>query len=196
VSIAAGSAAVTSALIASGLNSQITHLTTALPLFFNLNVIISLVFIGLMTLGNLRGIREAGAIFAVPTYLFHLQLFSNAGSWHHQGFHSRPYTHHNPPLLPVIEPITLWLILRAFSAGAVAMSGTEAISNGVPIFKPNESKNAATTLTVMATLLGVFFVGVSFFQIIWALSPAVRQLCLKWHCPCLVKMHFIISSKS
>jgi hypothetical protein len=66
--------------------------------------------------------------------------------------------------LPVLEPVTLWLVLRAFSAGAVAMSGTEAISNGVPIFKPNESKNAATTLTIMATLLGVFFVGVSFLS--------------------------------
>ena len=56
------------------------------------------------------------------------------------------------------------------------MSGTEAISNGVPIFKPNESKNAATTLTVMATLLGVFFVGVSFLSNHMGLSLAVRQL--------------------
>ena len=176
VSIAAGSAAVTSALIASGLNSQITHLTTALPLFFNLNVIISLVFIGLMTLGNLRGIREAGAIFAVPTYLFIfsflvmlvvgiIKVFTHALT---------PAT--TPPLLPVIEPITLWLILRAFSAGAVAMSGTEAISNGVPIFKPNESKNAATTLTVMATLLGVFFVGVSFLSNHMGLVPGGQTI--------------------
>jgi len=70
VSIAAGTAAVTSALIAAGFGSQVAHLTAALPPFFNLNVILSLVFIGLMTLGNLRGIREAGAIFAIPTYLF------------------------------------------------------------------------------------------------------------------------------
>jgi amino acid transporter len=164
VSIAAGTAAVTSALIAAGFSSQITHLTAALPPFFNLNVILSLIFIGLMTLGNLRGIREAGAIFAIPTYLF-IGCFSVmliVGI-------IKVFTHTltpvaPPPILPVLEPVTLWLVLRAFSAGAVAMSGTEAISNGVPVFKPNESKNAATTLTIMATLLGVFFVGVSFLS--------------------------------
>ena len=164
VSIAAGTAAVTSALIAAGFGSQVAHLTAALPPFFNLNVILSLVFIGLMTLGNLRGIREAGAIFAIPTYLF-IGCFSVmliVGI-------IKVFTHTltpvaPPPILPVLEPVTLWLVLRAFSAGAVAMSGTEAISNGVPVFKPNESKNAATTLTIMATLLGVFFVGVSFLS--------------------------------
>ena len=164
VSIAAGTAAVTSALIAAGFNSQITHLTAALPPFLNLNVILSLVFIGLMTLGNLRGIREAGAIFAIPTYLF-IACFSIMLVVGIIKVFTHTLTPITPPsILPVLEPVTLWLVLRAFSAGAVAMSGTEAISNGVPIFKPNESKNAATTLTIMATLLGVFFVGVSFLS--------------------------------
>ena len=164
VSIAAGTAAVTSALIAAGFSSQIAHLTAVLPPFFNLNVIFSLVFIGLMTLGNLRGIREAGAIFAIPTYLFIISfsIMLVIGIIKVFTHTLTPVT--PPPILPVLEPVTLWLILRAFSAGAVAMSGTEAISNGVPIFKPNESKNAATTLTIMATLLGVFFVGVSFLS--------------------------------
>ena len=164
VSIAAGTAAVTSALIAAGFNSQITHLTAALPPFLNLNVILSLVFIGLMTLGNLRGIREAGAIFAIPTYLF-IVCFSVMLIIGIIKVFTHTLTPITPPsILPVLEPVTLWLVLRAFSAGAVAMSGTEAISNGVPVFKPNESKNAATTLTIMATLLGVFFVGVSFLS--------------------------------
>jgi amino acid transporter len=164
VSIAAGTAAVTSALIAAGFNSQITHLTAALPPFLNLNVILSLVFIGLMTLGNLRGIREAGAIFAIPTYLF-IACFSIMLVVGIIKVFTHTLTPVTPPaILPVLEPVTLWLVLRAFSAGAVAMSGTEAISNGVPVFKPNESKNAATTLTIMATLLGVFFVGVSFLS--------------------------------
>ena len=164
VSIAAGTAAVTSALIAAGFSIQIAHLTAVLPPFFNLNVIFSLVFIGLMTLGNLRGIREAGAIFAIPTYLFIISfsIMLVIGIIKVFTHTLTPVT--PPPILPVLEPVTLWLILRAFSAGAVAMSGTEAISNGVPIFKPNESKNAATTLTIMATLLGVFFVGVSFLS--------------------------------
>jgi len=164
VSIAAGTAAVTSALIAAGFGSQVAHLTAALPPFFNLNVILSLVFIGLMTLGNLRGIREAGAIFAIPTYLF-IACFSIMLVVGIIKVFTHTLTPVTPPsILPVLEPVTLWLVLRAFSAGAVAMSGTEAISNGVPVFKPNESKNAATTLTIMATLLGVFFVGVSFLS--------------------------------
>ena len=160
VSIAAGSFAVTSALNATGVN--IAAITAALPPFLNLNVILSLIFIGLITLGNLRGIRESGSIFAIPTYLFILSFAAMiiVGIIKVMTHSLTPAT--PPPLLPVLEPVTLWLVLRAFSAGAVAMSGTEAISNGVPVFKPNESKNAAITLTVMASLLGIFFVGVSF----------------------------------
>jgi amino acid transporter len=176
VSIAAGTAAVTSALIAAGFGSQITHLTAALPPFLNLNVILSLVFIGLMTLGNLRGIREAGAIFAIPTYLF-IACFSIMLVVGIIKVFTHTLTPVTPPsILPVLEPVTLWLVLRAFSAGAVAMSGTEAISNGVPIFKPNESKNAATTLTIMATLLGVFFVGVSFLSNHMGLVPGNQTI--------------------
>ncbi len=176
VSIAAGSYAITSALIAAGYSSQITAITASLPPFFNLNVILSLFFIGLITLGNLRGIRESGSIFAIPTYLF---IF---------GFSTmlvvgliKVFTHSltpavPPPILPIAQPITLWLVLRAFSAGAVAMSGTEAISNGVPVFKPPESKNAAITLTVMATLLGVFFVGVSYLSTHLGLVPGDESI--------------------
>ena len=174
VSIAAGSFAVTSALNAAGVN--ITGITGALPPFLNLNVILSLIFIGLITLGNLRGIRESGSIFAIPTYLF---IFSFAAMiivgvikvMTHSLTPASP-----PPILQMTEPITLWLVLRAFSAGAVAMSGTEAISNGVPVFKPNESKNAAITLTVMASLLGLFFVGVSFLSNHMGLVPGNQSI--------------------
>ncbi len=174
VSIAAGSFAVTSALNAAGIN--ITAITSSLPPFFNLNVILSLIFIGLITLGNLRGIRESGSIFAVPTYLF---IFSFAGMLivgvikvlTHSLVPATP-----PPILAIAQPVTLWLVLRAFSAGAVAMSGTEAISNGVPVFKPPESKNAAITLTVMASLLGIFFVGVSFLSNHMGLVPGNQSI--------------------
>jgi amino acid transporter len=174
VSIAAGSFAVTSALVAAGVN--ITAITATLPPFLNLNVILSLVFIGLITLGNLRGIRESGSIFAVPTYLF---IFS-FGAMLIVGL-IKVFTHSltpatPPPLLPIVQPVTLWLVLRAFSAGAVAMSGTEAISNGVPVFKPNESKNAAITLTFMASLLAVFFVGVSYLSNHMGLVPGNQSI--------------------
>ena len=174
VSIAAGSAAVTSAMLAAGVN--VPAITTSLPPFLNLNVILSLVFIGLITLGNLRGIRESGSIFAVPTYLFivSFSILLLVGMFKVFTHTLTPTT--PPPVLQIAQPVTLWLILRAFSAGAVAMSGTEAISNGVPVFKPNESKNAAITLTVMATLLGVFFVGVSFLSNHMGLVPSNQTI--------------------
>jgi amino acid transporter len=174
VSIAAGSFAVTSALDAAGIN--ITSMTAGFPVFLNFNVILSLLFIGLITLGNLRGIRESGSIFAIPTYLFIVSfaamlIIGLIKVMTHSLTAATP-----PPVLQMAQPVTLWLILRAFSAGAVAMSGTEAISNGVPVFKPHESKNAAITLTYMATLLAVFFVGVSFLSNHMGLVPGNQSI--------------------
>ena len=176
VSIVAGAAAVTSALIAAGFSSQIDLIGESLPPFLNLNVILSLFFIGLITLGNLRGIRESGSIFAVPTYLFIVSLSVMLVIGLFKAFTGTLHASVPPPILAVTEPITLWLVLRAFSAGAVAMSGTEAISNGVPAFQKPESKNAATTLTVMATLLGIFFLGVSYLATKMGLVPGEETI--------------------
>lgn len=176
VSIAAGSAALISALIASGFGAQVDSIEASLPAFLNLNVIISLAFITVMTVANLRGIRESGSIFAVVTYLFLVSLGTLLVVGLFQSFNGtlRPAT--PPPVLVATEPITLWLILRAFSAGSVAMSGTEAISNGVPVFQPPETKNAATTLTAMATLLALFFLGVSYLATRLGLVPGEQTI--------------------
>ena len=119
----------------------------------------------LITIGNLRGLRESGNIFAIPTYLFVVWRCSIVG---HRG---RP---HRRPARPVRcrasptrcrsapEPLGLFLLLRAFAAGSVALTGVEAIANGVPAFKPPEAKNAANTLTAMAILLGILFIGITF----------------------------------
>ena len=176
VSIVAGAAAVTSALVASGLGDQVNAIQATLPAFFNLNVILSLFFIGLITVGNLRGIRESGTIFAIPTYLFIVSLSVLLVVGLFKALTGTLHPVSPPPILQVTEPITIWLVLRAFSAGAVAMSGTEAISNGVPIFQKPESKNAATTLTVMATLLGVFFLGVSYLATHMGLVPGDQTI--------------------
>jgi amino acid transporter len=175
VSIVAGAQGITSALNASGYDNVVTNVGNFLPSYLSLTVILALFFIGLMVLGNLRGIREAGTIFSIPTYMFIIGLSvliiigvvkALTGTLH-------PAT--TPPVLVAAEPLTLWLILRAFSAGAVAMSGTEAISNGVPVFKPPESKNAAATLTIMATLLGAFFLGITFLATHMHLVPNSNQ---------------------
>jgi hypothetical protein len=121
---------------------------------------IGVAFIALIALGNLRGIRESGNIFAVPTYVFifsicamiavglvRLALGIQAPS--------------EPPVIQPVEGLGLFLILRAFASGCTAMTGVEAISNGVPAFKPPESVNASKTLVWMVTILGVMFAGIT-----------------------------------
>ncbi len=151
-------------------------LETVLPHFLNLNVLLSLFFIGFITLANLRGIRESGTLFAIPTYLFIISLSITLVIGLFQALTGTLTPAAEPPLLKVSEPLSLWLILRAFSAGAVAMSGVEAVSNGVPAFQKPESKNAATTLTIMATLLGLFFLGVSYLATHMGLVPGEETI--------------------
>jgi amino acid transporter len=162
VSIVAGARAITSALSVSGLLTTFDSLDTTLSASTALTILISLFFIGILILGNLRGVRESSTIFSLPTYTFIIAMVAMIGIGLFKSFTGTLQSATPTVSLPVAEPLTLWLVLRAFSAGSVAMSGTEAISNGVPTFKPPESKNAATTLTVMAVLLGVFFLGISY----------------------------------
>lgn len=129
-------------------------------------VAICLFFVVLLTAGNLRGLKESGKIFAAPTYIYIvvLALMVVYGL-------SREFFGHIDPVPFDAEraedvkriggSLSLFLVLRGFSSGAVALSGVEAISNGVPAFRRPESKNAATTLTVMAVILGVLFLGVT-----------------------------------
>lgn len=176
VSIVAGTQAVTSALYASGLGNEIDALNATLPHNLNVNVLLAVFFILILTVGNLRGIRESGVIFAVPTYLFLGSLFLLMGLGLYQSLTGTLAPATPPPYVPPTEPLTLWLVLRAFSAGSVAMSGTEAISNGVPAFKPPESRNAATTLTVMASLLAVSFLGISYLATHMGIVPGEQTI--------------------
>jgi amino acid transporter len=109
---------------------------------------------------NLRGVREAGAAFILPTYVFLISLAALLilGA-------VRLATGHAPTALHTVpsatEGVSLILVLRAFAGGCTAMTGVEAIANGVPAFQPPESRNAARTLTVIALLLGTLFLGVA-----------------------------------
>ncbi|MBI2845148.1 MAG: APC family permease [Chloroflexi bacterium] len=159
VSVAAGTAA----------------LTSALPQLYEQRILLSLLFILLITLGNLRGIRESGNIFALPTYFF---IFSMAGMILVGLFQAT--TGNITPSAPQeaiagSEPLTFFLILRAFSSGSVAMTGTEAIANGVPAFKPPEGKNAAITLFWMAAILATFFVGLTFLAQAYGIVPSETE---------------------
>jgi amino acid transporter len=147
VSIAAGVAAVTSAF----------------PALHVSRVELSLLFVVLLMLGNLRGVRESGRIFAVPTYFFIVSILALIGvgawRWMTGTLVTMPSTHAAGS--GSIALLSTFTLLTAFSNGCTAMTGVEAVSNGVPAFRPPESRNAASTLVVMATLSIVMFLGIT-----------------------------------
>lgn len=130
-------------------------------------VVLTLFFVVLLTAANLRGIKESGRIFAAPTYIYIASLTAMVGYGLFRMWFGEvgpvPFDEHAAEEVNrlVGGDLPLFLILRGFSSGAVALSGVEAISNGIPAFRKPESKNAATTLTTMAFILGSLFLGVS-----------------------------------
>ncbi len=133
-------------------------------------VAVCFVIILFITLANLRGIKESGRLFAFPTYAYILTLTAMVflgltKTWFGWFGGIQPIPFDQADALPTVAAtggsLSLFILLRGFSSGAVALTGVEAISNGVPAFRRNESKNAATTLVWMATILGSLFLGVS-----------------------------------
>jgi amino acid transporter len=156
--------------------SAIAQLVSISPALFDIRVEIGLAAIILITLGNMRGIRESGNIFAVPTYLFvgMALLMVGLGIFNVATGSVVPSDQPDAIVPPVVQPITILLLLRAFAGGSVALTGVEAIANGVPAFKPPEPRNAAATLVAMALLLGVLFIGITFVADAYEISPTAE----------------------
>jgi amino acid transporter len=151
--------------VAVSIAASVAALISAFPALGTHRVSIGILFIVIVTILNLRGIRESGSIFAVPTYLFLLgmgiMIVVGIVKTAMNGFEPEPV----PPeanALAGAGALTLFVVLRAFSSGCAAMTGVEAISDGVPAFKAPEWKNARTTLTVMISILAVTFAGIAF----------------------------------
>ena len=150
--------------VAVSVAAGVEAMTSAFPELVDARVVIGLAAITLIAIGNLRGIRESGNIFAAPTYVFIVTLFGLIGiGLYRQVTGTLPPYAPPPEFLPTaVEPLGILLILRAFSSGAVALTGVEAISNGVPAFTPPEAPNARTTMAWMGGLLGALFLGVGY----------------------------------
>ncbi len=149
--------------VAVSVAAGIAALTSAFPEFLPYTLELSLAAVLLITVLNLRGIRESGTVFAAPTYLFILSILGLIGVGLFRLFTGGiPYEPGAAGPRAGTDSLTWFLILSAFARGCAAMTGTEAISNGVPAFQPPESRNARITLAWMASLLGVMFVGISF----------------------------------
>jgi len=149
--------------VAVSVAAGVAAITSAAPALHDERVLLGVSFIGLITLGNLRGVRESGTIFAIPAYIF----IGSFGSMLVVGLVrvllDSDLQAAAPPsaIAAGTQGVSLLLILRAFSSGSAALTGIEAVSNGVPNFKPPESKNAATVLIWMALILTTFFVGLT-----------------------------------
>lgn len=140
------------------LTAGVAAIASAFPVLWNFRVELALFLLVIITMINLRGMQETGTLMAIPVYLF---LFSYLLMLAYGIFQAIV---NGPGDLAAVapppqEPLTLVLILHAFSAGCTALTGIEAISNGVPAFQPPQAKNAGRTLIIMALLMGLLFTG-------------------------------------
>ncbi len=159
--------------VASGLEA----ITSAIPSLSGDTVPIGVGVIAVLLAGNLRGVRQAGLLFAAPTYAFIFTIFVLVGvgliDASGRGFHATP----RPPV-SATEAVGALLILRAFASGSTAMTGIEAISNAVPVFKPVEWRNARTTLTWMIGLLIALFAGTIAMVQLEGIVPSAHETVL------------------
>ncbi|MEY2571451.1 MAG: hypothetical protein QOE63_1801, partial [Acidimicrobiaceae bacterium] len=155
--------------VAVSISAGVAAIISAHETWADYRVEICLACVVLMTVMNLRGVKESGRFFAGPTYIYIFGLTILCGyGLYRTFFGGLAPIHEDAQALAhlrtttgALSGLTFIIVLRAFSSGAIALSGTEAISNGVPAFKKPESKNAATTLTWMGIILGTFFFAIS-----------------------------------
>ena len=158
------------------ISAGVLAITSAFPGLDEYRVELCLVFLALLTIGNLRGIRESGRIFAVPTYFFVVGILGLIAV----GL----YRYATGAIVPIdaplpahagTRPLTTFLLLTAFANGCTAMTGVEAVSDGVPAFRPPESKNAAATLVAMAVLAIAMFLGITFLAHAYRVMPTSSE---------------------
>ena len=161
VSIAAGVAAITSAFPALHLN----------------RMEMALAFVVILMLGNLRGVRESARLFAAPTYFFIISILAMiaVGAWRYATGSLQPVEPAAEASLRATGMLTTFTLLTAFSNGCTAMTGVEAVSNGVPAFRPPESRNASATLVAMAVIAITMFMGITLLAHAYRIVPSETE---------------------
>jgi amino acid transporter len=162
--------------VAVSIAAGVAAITSAFPDWHLNRVELALVFVLVIMFGNLRGIRESGRLFAVPTYFFVVTILAliAVGAWRVAAGTVAP-VQPTAPVESMGEPLTLFLLLTAFSNGCTAMTGVEAVSNGVPAFEPPESKNAAATMVLMAVLGITMFLGITLLSHAFQVVPSEEE---------------------
>ena len=146
-------------------------LTSLVPWLLPWEVVIALILLTVVGWANLRGLRESGRLFALPTYSFVLMVAVLAIAGAVNLLFSHGFQPDQPPAVVAAEPLGLFLILRAFSSGCSAMTGIEAIANGVQVFREPSAQRARRTLVVMGSLLAAMFLAVSGLGFMYGIAP-------------------------
>ena len=159
--------------VAVSVSAGIAALTSAFPVLFPLRVWLCIGAITLIAVGNLRGLRESGRLFALPSYLFIVGLIALLGV----GF-VRYAAEGAPPAAvaaPPVAALSAFLVLRAFASGAVALTGIEAVADGVTAFKPPEVVNARAVLAALAVIMTALFVGTTALADLYDVVPREHE---------------------
>ncbi|GAP07830.1 amino acid/polyamine/organocation transporter, APC superfamily [Anaerolinea thermolimosa] len=177
--LAAGAALLTDYVltVAVSVSSGVSQVTSAFPSLYSQRVWIAVALVGLIMLINLRGVKESGITFAIPTYFFVVSMFLTVGIGLLRYFTGSLGMVPNPPVLDLdtLAVVTPFLILHAFSSGTSALTGIEAISNGITAFKEPRSRNAGITLLWMSGILATLFLGISFLSGKIGAIPSERE---------------------
>jgi amino acid transporter len=148
--------------VAVSISSGVAQITSAFPVLTSYRVVVAVGLIAFMTIINLRGVKESSRAFAVPTYFFlgmaFLLLLVGAFRW---ATGTLGQVTGVDLVANSLQPLTLFIILRAFSSGCTALTGVEAISNGITAFQEPRSRNAANTMLAMSGILMVLFIGIT-----------------------------------
>jgi amino acid transporter len=165
-----------------GISAGVTALTSAVPSLHHYTLAICLVILGILAVINLRGVKDTGAAFIIPTFLFVATLLVVIGvgafrAWS-SGGHPMPVVIPPPPAVATVKYLGIWLLLKTFASGCAAMTGVEAVSNGVMAFKEPRAKNAQRTLTIIVATLIVLLLGTAWLSKaygITAMDPEIHN---------------------
>ncbi|MFZ1465090.1 MAG: APC family permease [Anaerolineae bacterium] len=164
--------------VAVSVSSGVAQIASAFPYLFPYRVPLAVALVAVVMLINLRGVKESGATFALPTYFFIAMMFATVGIGLFRALSGTLGTVVNPPhavLETGLGVVTPFLLLHAFSSGTAALTGIEAISNGITAFREPRSRNAGITLIWMAAILATLFLAISFLSRVMAAVPSEEE---------------------
>jgi len=150
--------------VAVSVSSGVAQISSAYPFVYEHRVAVAVTLVLVVMFVNLRGVKESGVVFAIPTYFFVVMMFVTVGTGFVRMLAGSLGQVEDPPHLPTgeVQALSLFLVLHAFSNGTTALTGVEAISNGITAFREPRSRNAGITLIWMALILGTLFLAISY----------------------------------